>query len=77
MNTDLGAIDKGPEAQAELLDEFYDTAFRTDNVQRVPTLPFPSVMMIQEIATPPRGVTPIEFRSAFIRAITMTFRLQR
>ncbi len=36
---------KEAKAQAELLTEFYDDVFRTDNGQTIPPLPIPSVMM--------------------------------
>ncbi len=32
-----------PNAQAKLLNQFYDTIFHPDNGQPTPTLPFPSV----------------------------------
>ncbi len=38
---------KGPKSQVDLLSEFYDTVFRPDNEQPIPTLPIPLVMMGQ------------------------------
>ncbi len=48
----LGVIVKEPEVQTELLNEFYDAAFRTDNGQPISALPIPSVMMGIPVFTP-------------------------
>ncbi len=45
LKTQLDLIVKKPEVQAELLNEFYYTVFRTDNGQPIPTLPISSAMM--------------------------------
>ncbi len=52
MKTDLGVIAKEPEAQAELLNEFYDDVFCTDAGHPIPALPIPSVMMGIPVFTP-------------------------
>ncbi len=52
LKTDLGVIAKEPEAQAELLKEFYGAVFRIDNGQPTPALPIPSVMMGIPVFTP-------------------------
>ncbi len=43
---------KVKEALTELLKEFYDSAFRPENGQPIPTLPIPSVMMGNAVFTP-------------------------
>ncbi len=48
----MGVIVKEPEAQAQLLNEFYDAVFRTDAGQPISTLPIPSVMMGTFVFTP-------------------------
>ncbi len=45
LKTALGVNVKEPEMQAELLNEFYDAAFGTDNGQPFPALLIPSEMM--------------------------------
>ncbi len=52
MKTDLGVIVKEPEAQAGLLNEFYDDAFCTYAGQPIPALSIPSVMMGIPVLTP-------------------------
>ncbi len=49
LKTDLGVILKEPESQTELLNEFYDTVFRTDNGKPIPV---PSVIMDIPLFTP-------------------------
>ncbi len=45
LKPNLTVIVKEPTVQAELLNEFYDSVFLTDNGQPIPTLPLQSVMM--------------------------------
>ncbi len=52
MKTDLGVIAREPEAQAEILNEFFDAVFRTDAGQPIPALPIPFVMMGTFVFTP-------------------------
>ncbi len=52
LKRDLDAIVKEPEAQAELLNEFYVSVFRTDNEHPITALPIPMVMMGIPVFTP-------------------------
>ncbi len=52
LKTKAGVMIKEPEAQAELLNEFYDSVFRPANGQPIPTPPIPWVMMGIPVFTP-------------------------
>ncbi len=63
LKTDLGVNIKESEEQAELLNEFYDTIFRPDNGQPIPTLPIqltrmdiPYLPLASSTKSPPRSI---------------------